>query len=45
MRIEWRHSDGTPASDDAFDIAGGAVNEWGSFITQHGLNTSDSWVR
>lgn len=39
MRIEWDHSNGTPGCDDAFDVAGRAVNEWRAFLTRHGLNT------
>ena len=37
MLIEWKYPDGTTDSDDAFDVAAGAVGEWRTFLTRHNL--------
>ena len=37
MRIDWDNPDGTRGSEDAFDLAAGAVGEWRTFLTRHRL--------
>jgi hypothetical protein len=38
LRIEWHNPDGSIGSEDAFDIAAGAVREWRTFMSRHRLN-------
>jgi hypothetical protein len=37
LRIEQNNTDGTIDSNDAFDIAAGAVGEWRSFLNRYNL--------
>jgi hypothetical protein len=38
LRIEWNNPDGTTDSDDALDVAAGAIGEWRRFLSRHNLN-------